>query len=449
MKRGKKLLTMLLALAVILGATYAATLLNPENEAEEETSATIFTVNADEVTGIRWDYSEPLSFTKENDAWVYDEDAAFPADETFLDTMLAEVKEITASKTIEAVEDWDQYTLEVPICEVTLTAGEDAYTIKIGEETSLGGERYLSIGDGNAYLVDADILDAFCYGLYDVLAYETVPEMETITAMEHTGKDSYRIDYLENSGLAYSDEYVWFIGEKPLDTELTDRLMTYVTDSTWQSCANYNAEDLSQYGLDDPAATITMYYLEDDTEKTYTLEIGAQAEDGYYARIQGSGMVYTLSDSVAETLVYTTYEELQPDEVLLMDWDEVKSMEITLDGETYKISRTTETVTDDEGNETEEVVYKLGGVEVDAASIPEVLDELESTGYANGLTPERSEEIRFVFNRERDTFPEVELAFCQYNSTSCLVTLNGEATVFVAREDVVDLVETVNALVLK
>ena len=470
MKRGKKLFTLLLVLALILGATYAATLLNPENQDDTEIAyTTVFTINTDTVTNISWDYSEPLSFTKENDGWVYDADPTFPLDDDFIDTMLTSIEEIQSAKTIEQVEDWDQYALEVPICQVTVTADGTAHTIKLGEETSLGGERYLSIGDGNAYLVDADIMDAFHYGLYDVLKMESIPEMSDVYAMEHISDDStYTIKRMENSGLAYTDDYVWFIDEKPLDTELTERLMSYVTAMVWKECVNYHADDLSKYGLDSPAATIVMHDMEtvkvatnetdadgnivyetQENEETYTLEIGASTDDGYYARIQGSNMIYTISTSAAETLLYTTYEELLPDEVLLMDWDTVNTIDIALDGETYEIQKGTTKITDDEGNESEEVVYKLNGMEVDTTSITDAIDGLESSGYATGLTPERNEEIRFVIKRDHDTFPEVELAIYQYNSTSCIITLNGETTVFVDRQSVVSLIEEVNALVLK
>ena len=44
--------------------------------------------------------------------------------------------------------------------------------------------------------------------------------------------------------------------------------------------------------------------------------------------------------------------------------------------------------------------------------------------------------------------PEVELAFYRYNSSDCLVVLNGEPTVSVSRQDVVELVEAVNGEVL-
>lgn len=451
MKRSKKLLALLLVLAAFIGATFLATKFNPENEETEEVTGTvIFSLDTEAVTGLSWDYSEPLSFTKEEDGWIYTDDAAFPLDSSYIDTMLSTLSLITSDKTIENPEDLDQYGLEIPICAITVTAGEE-YTLSIGEETSMGGQRYFSTGDGNVYLVDSGILDSFSYGLYDVLAFEAIPSIDQPTGLTlSSAGQSYEITYQEHSGLTYSDEYVWFLGDDALDTELTASLLETVTDLAWVSCVDYNAADLAAYGLDDPAATVTVQYNDNEgTAASFSFQIGATSGSYSYARLPGSNMVYQIDASITDTLLYTTSAELQPDEVLLMDWDTVTSMDITLDGTSYTITRSTQTVTDDEGNESEETIYLLSGEEVEITSITNALDAMASTGYATGLTPERSEEIRFTFHRDSEAFPEVELVFYQYNSSACLTTLNGEATVLADRTAVVDLVESVNALVLE
>lgn len=449
MKRGKKLFLLLLALAVLLGTTAAVKALSPKEEASQEVYTTIFTVDSETVTDLHWKYSEDVSVTKKDDAWVYSEDPAFPLDSSYIGTMLSALSEITSAKTIENVEDWDQYTLEAPVCEINFTADGKDYTIKVGEETSLGNQRYLSIGDGNAYLVDSSFLSAFQYGLYDILKMEEVPEMDNVLSLEHISSDSnYTIENKEGSGLAYSDEYIWFLNDQPLDTELTETLLRYVTDTTWQECVNYHAEDLSKYGLDNPAVTMVAHYTQEEAEQTFSLEIGDACEDGYYARISGSNMVYTIPKTAAEALIFTTYADLKPEDVLLMDWDKVSSVDIVLDEETYTIRISSTTSTDEDGNEVQEVTYTLDGEEIDGDSILNALDALDSTGYASGSPGENPEEIRFVIHQNHQTFPEVELVFYRYNSTSCMVTLNGEPTVLVNREDVVSLVETVNDQVL-
>ena len=222
MKRGKKLIVLLGVLVVLLGAAYAAAQLNPEKE-EETVYTTIFTLDPEQVTALTWYYSEEVPLVKEEDGWVYEEDPQFPLDTTYVDAMLTALSQIDSSKTIENVENWDEYTLEAPICEINLTVDGEDVTIKVGEETGLGGQRYVSIGDENAYLVDNSFLEPFKYGLYDVLKMEEIPEMDTPVRLEHEADgDSFTIEKQEDSGLAYSDEYIWFLGEKALDTDLTE-----------------------------------------------------------------------------------------------------------------------------------------------------------------------------------------------------------------------------------
>lgn len=446
MKRSKKLLSMLLVLVLLIGATVAVTQLTGEDEAQETVGTVIFSLEPETVTAISWDYSEEVSFEKKNGSWVYASDRAFPLDESYIDTMLDTLRGITASRTIEAVEDWDQYTLEAPICEIRVTAGEASHTLKIGEETTLGGERYLSIGDGNVYLVDSGVLDSFSYGLYDLLVMETIPAMENITSVKlHSDTQSYELAYLEHSGLSYSDDYVWFLNGQALDTELTGELLDTITGLTWEECAHFHVTDFSACGLAEPAATVTIVY---GAGETFVLHLGETADGSCYARLGDSAMVYRVDGAILDTLRYTTAAELQPDEVLLMDWEEVTSMDITLNGGTYNVTKTTKTVTDDEGNTAEETVYLLDGAEIEGADIESAIDALTFTGYAAGLTPERSQEIRILIHRDHETFPEVELAIYQYDSSQCLVTRNGESTVLVNRETAVELVETVNSLVL-
>ncbi len=107
---------------------------------------------------------ETISLEKDQENnWTYPADAAFPLDQSYPDAMVQALKEIQAAKTIENVEDLSEYGLENAVCSITVQ-GEKEYQLAIGEETGLGGQRYLSIGDGNVYLVDASFLDTLCPG---------------------------------------------------------------------------------------------------------------------------------------------------------------------------------------------------------------------------------------------------------------------------------------------
>ena len=115
------------------------------------------------------------------------------------------------------------------MCVITVEDGQ-SHTLSIGLETAVGGQRYFSNGDGNVYLVDKDIIENFQYGLYDVLKHQTLPEVAQLTGIKVELPDGgYEITRQENSGLAYSDDYVWFMDGKALDNDLTQTLLDMVT----------------------------------------------------------------------------------------------------------------------------------------------------------------------------------------------------------------------------
>ena len=179
------------------------------------------------------------------------------------------------------------------------------------------------------------------------------------------------------------------------------------------------------------------------------LEIGNYDGEYCYARIAGSDMVYYIDATVADAMVYLSLDSLLPDDILLLDSDTVESVDITLDGETYHVERTVEETTDEDGNTTQETIWTLDGTEIDFQGVFSDLTSLTSSSSGSELTPERTAEISFIFHRNTSDYQTVELTFYQYDSTSCLVSLNGETRLFVDREDIVSIVEEVNGLVLE
>lgn len=481
MSRGKKLGLLLAVLVVLSGAAYATIrLASTDGETEEDTGTVVFTAEAEEVTSLSWSYAgETVTVVSDDTTWRYAEDSAFPLDVSYIESMLDTLDEVTATKTIENAEDISEYGLEDPVCtvEVAQTTGETV-TLRIGDETGMGGARYLSTGDGNVYLVDTEILDSFSYGLYDVVEKEPIPAMTDVVSMTVSSADAtFTAWHWPESGLAYSDDYEWFTDAaatyaagtyRALDTDLTESYVDNVTGLTWGACVAYNADAaaLETYGLDAATVTAEVCYREsrevetnqtDDDGNTiyetveeevqFQLEIGAEVGDNCYARIAGSTMVYCIDGAVRDTLLYTGYTELQPDDVLLMDWDTVAGMDIALDGSIYYIQHTVEEETDEDGNVTETDVYTLDGAELEETGFLDDLTAMVSTGFSNGAQPMGEAEIRFTFHRETETFSEVELAFYPYDSGTCLVGLDGDTRLFVAREDVDTLKEEIASLV--
>lgn len=443
MKRGTKLLAMLAVLVLIAGGFFLLTQLGPKEDTEGTTYQTILKIDPEKVTNIGWDYSDAVSFTKTENGWVNDADSAFPTDDQCLEKMLHILSEVGASKTIEKPEDLEQYGLANPFCTITVTADGTKYDLAIGDQNSFNGERYFSIGDGNVYMVANEIAGYFNFGPEGALKLEEIPDLGALSGLKvEAGDRSYEITCITGSDKTYSTHYKWFMGEKVLDTELTEEMLDIFYSLEWKECADYNATDLAKYGLDQPAAVATVTYLQD---KTFVLELGSETDKGVYARIAGSNMVYLVRAAVLNTLRNTVYNELMPDEVLAMDWDTVTSMDIILGGETYTLTHTE--VPDVNGCATGDYAWMYNGKEVTGSTITGKLDSMPTTGYATGLTVEQAEELQIVFHRNASHHNEIELVFYPYNSGASIVTLDGELTVLADRTYVTSLITAINNMV--
>lgn len=386
MKRGKKLLLLTLVLVVVAGAALAALKFMPDEEVEETESISVLTLDAESITGLAWSYGdESLSFVCDGSVWSYSEDADFPLDTSYMSAMTSAVSDISAEKVIEEVSDLAEYGLDEPVCSITVTA-EAETTIDIGDETSLDGLRYVSIGDGNVYLVSSDLLTNFSYGLYDLVAKETLPDMsELVSFSVERASGTLVIDYLEGSDLAYTDRYTYFAedgdGWLSLDSELAENFVSQITGLTWGDCVDYKADlkTLGNYGLDSPAVTVTVNYIE-----TTEVETNETDEDGEPITVE---MSYSEDD----------YDYL----------------------------------------------YTLDGEDADFDDVLDQVEALPSSGSAEGASLELGELISLSFHAEG--YEDVVLRIYSYDSGSCVATINGEDPHFTDRTAVQSLVDSVNA----
>ena len=464
MKRGKKLLLLCLTLIVVAGAALAAVKFIPDETVEETETIAVYTVTAEDIDALAWDYEgESLSFDYGGSVWSYTDDADFPLQQSYLSAMTSAVSEITATKVIEAVDDLAEYGLDEPVCSITVTSGDAATTIDIGDETSLDGLRYVSVGDGNVYLVSSDLLTNFSYGLYDLVSMESLPDMSDLVSLRvERPSGTLVIDYLEDSGLAYTDRYSYFAedGEDyvTLGSEPAYNFIYQITGLSWSSCVNYAADDeaLAACGLDSPSVTVTVDYIEttevetNETdedgnaitetrteEKSLTLEPGDYADDGCYARIAGSDMVYLIDASICDSLLYTSISELEPAEILLLDWDGMTGFDISLDGETYSVSME---YSEDEND----YLYTLDGESLDFDDVLDQIEALTNEGDASDASLSLGELISFTFRAEG--WDDVELVIYSYDSSTCVAVINGEVLRFTSRTDAEEICDAVSAL---
>lgn len=466
MNRSKKLYVLLGVLAVFCVMTFLVSRYEEKKEQIKNSDEVILKIDSEKVTELSWKYdSESLSFHKDEE-WTYDDDKAFPVDAEKMDELLEVFAEFGVSFIIEDVEDYSQYGLDHPTCEIKIKDDEKTYEVAVGDYSTMDSERYVSIGDGNVYLVSEDPMDTYEITLDDVMLHDVFPNFNQVDKVTFKGKQKYEINYVEDSKYTYCDEDVYFVEKDdktlPLDTTKVTDYTDMIGDLDLTSYVTYNVtdEELETYGLDNPELIVSIQYSweDDETEETvsdtFKLSIAQDPEQAgtipedsdeeeeiiAYARVGESKIIYKLTSNQYENLLAASYDDLRHKEVLTADFDDIQKIDITLEGNSY-------TITSEEGEEEDEQVYVYETEEIDISSFKTALTSLEAYNFATD-EPSDKEEIKLTVYLNDENFPKVEIELYRHNGEYCMAVVDGETFALVDRNDVVDLIEAVNAIVL-
>lgn len=463
MKREKRLLI----LSGVLVICIAGAVLLSRTDFEEKMSGTetvIVDVDSSDITYLSWNYeNDEMAFVCEDGKWSSEADDKMEVDQDLLNEIAENLSQITSEKKVEEVQSLSVYGLSNPAYNITIKTDDTTYEIAVGDESFSDGEVYISDGDEYVYLTDAGLIDDISYTLLDCVRKEEIPEMESISELTVVNNGTEEMVYKENSGYCYSDAYTYYMKDHDswvnLDNENTEETFQTLSDFSWENCVDYYAEDseLAAYGLDEPDASVSITYepAEDedgDTSKEekkqkFEYEVG-KTDETCYAKLKDSDIVYTISEDVYNAAVNASYEELKPDEVILLDWDTVESIDLEFDGSIYEISMEK----DGEGG----YKYMLQDTEIDFSDVMSQLDGLtvadasEDEDIPEGEPELKSnkEELTLTFHRSTEEYSTVELTFYQYDGSWCIAVLNGDEMNYTDRAAVVDFKEAVNSVIL-
>lgn len=147
-----------------------------------------------------------------------------------------------------------------------------------------------------------------CVGLYFLMGFISqnraekemqedimVTNLVSLTSLEYTDG--------ETTMSFVKEDDIWYVKENEsfaLDSSLVESMA-----STLQSVMAVRqldgADELEDYGLEEPLYTITM---KDENEKETTLYIGDGAGENYYATVDDKEVVYTIDTSAADVLEF-------------------------------------------------------------------------------------------------------------------------------------------------
>lgn len=310
MKKGTKWI-ILAAVALVAAVVLTVVLVNNRKD-KEIGSQTVFAVNPEEIEVLQWNFGEEkLSFTFDGDSWYYTPDKDFPLNESLLENMAKQLKDIISYNTIKNPRDPDSYGLDKPICTISVTANGTTSKVMIGDKSVAGSIYYLSTGDEKVHMVDGALFNAFHCGLYDLISCEELPSLNNVWGLKISGYTDMDLSCVwDDQGIRW---YANVNGEKQLlDFNKVEEFITNVQKVSLDNCVCYNAEGalLEQYGFDEKAAKVTVNYDQEDPKKTVTLELGYALEEGTYIRLEGSKMIYMIDSRVANVLRSTEYTSL-------------------------------------------------------------------------------------------------------------------------------------------
>ena len=362
--------------------------------------------------------------------------------------------------------------------ENSATAGY-TYEIRLGNFSVMDSQRYVSIGDGKVYLVSNDPLDLYDAVLSDMIDHDEIPLFENITDICFEGIENYEIAYEQESANTYCPSDVYFAqidgASLPLDTDLTEEYVSNISLISLTNYVNYKVaeEELADYGLDTPELTVTIDYTyagdgddEETISDTFVMHIGRNQEEvkaaeeaaqkaeeegnadyepediPAYVRIGNSQIIYEISNSDYEKLVAVTYNDLRHKEVFTADFGDVYQVDISLEGVNY-------TLTSAAAEENaEETIWYYGEDELAISSFQSALANLNAVEFTDEA-PSEKEEISLTVYLNNENHPQVEIHLYRYDGNNCLAEVDGESFALIARSEVVELMEAVNAIVLK
>ncbi len=307
--------------------------------------------------------------------YVINELEKYTQKESSVTSLVSNVNKLYSSSKIEdKVEDLSKYGLDKPSSVVTYETVDKTYTINVGSEAPDGSFYTMIDGDEALYTIDSSIANLFNSNYVDFLDTTLIPaETETledgttqtpkITSFELERSDlPAKIKLLPNDNteqLAYSSIYKMV---SPIESDINYQIDSeYMAKIFGMSASKveaiYDSSKASEYGFDKPTAKFTVQY----SGKTKTITVGNKAESGEYrVLVDNNGLVYNASE---ETLVFMTVtaDDMISGLAIVPSITDVKTVNVMLDGKTYKYDLTNEKVKDEDSGEeslqTTKVVY--------------------------------------------------------------------------------------------
>ena len=236
-----------------------------------------------------------LNFLLQDGVWTVEGQEDYPLNTATVQTLADMLQNLTALQTLDStrLDSMEAYGLETPARYVTATDEEGksrAFYLGI----NLGGNNYLQVqGDSNIYTVSGTLESYLDYTLEELFLLDEMPSLTDSTVVSFTVSGLAEVtltpvitESTDESGYVTSAAQ-WFSGETDVtEQETVAAAVKELKRLSFADNLDYSgsSEALAQYGLDRPAMTLRLRYLDSDGQPLdLTLTAGDMLEDGSYA----------------------------------------------------------------------------------------------------------------------------------------------------------------------
>lgn len=500
-KKSVKMALSITILGILLGSYYGVKLYVDKIEEKENASMkdiiTAFSCNFDDIKSFSFmsnDMTE-LMFEKIEDTWKYVEDEMFPVKQDEVEDTLGVLTEIEADMLIEDVEDINLYELGNPTNVFTLEMSNgETTTITIGMENISTEQYYMMLNNETetVYVIDPIYVEAFGKELYDFAEGNTFPNVDTSTIQEIQ---------IESEGAAYTLECnratgLWYVSselyaDEKADSSNAQSIASSIGSLEYASFVNYNCEDDSEYGLDEPYAIVTVNYQEESAEEKVTaktvttieektaeveeneenealqdtddikeetvlvdkqlvLYIGDEAgASSRYVKIEGEKEIYTMSNSTLEIFTEKDADDFLDLTVSYLSLNNLSELIVKCETGEYVINVSRETSENEDGEEETIISYRLNNQTIEndiefTTFYNKVINMVGESRWNEKFEAEKDALISIEFKDLDDTITTV--SYYEYDE-NYYVAIKGEKGYLVNKLNVDEMIESFETFV--
>lgn len=280
----KRIIAILLA-GLLLLSLCACGKKSPEEQTEEVSDAI-------EVTALQYSDGNALKrFSRTEDGWKWTDGVDFPLDETCVEQMIEDVRDILQADSIGKTEDVSIYGLDSTTKYVVITDPEKSIRLSFGKQNA-DGDWYMSRDDqeGFVYLVKDAVMKKLATPVYDMAILPVLPQFtrENLQRISLQQADTLQLHLRQKDGK-------WVSGTKVVSAE---NLEKELGELTLTKCVDYQPSEgaVSLCGLDIPLNVTVSYVNSVDAITDWVLHIGNPAIDeaGYYVSLGEDSTIYEM-----------------------------------------------------------------------------------------------------------------------------------------------------------